>query len=341
MKTSDFYYELPEELIAQTPLDKRDSSRLMVYNRETGEVSHKKFHEIGQFLGPKDALVLNNTKVIPARLIGRKQGGGAKVELLLLKRLCGDLWESLVKPGRKAPEGTVIEFGGGMLRAVVESKTPSGGRLVRFSYEGIFERVLDCLGEMPLPPYIHAKLKEKDRYQTVYARYEGSAAAPTAGLHFTPELLEQIRHSGTIVTHVLLHVGLGTFRPVSEEDISRHVMHEEAYQIPTQTADILNRVHRDGGRVVAVGTTCTRVLETVADENGLLCGGSGQTSIFIYPGYRFKAIDALVTNFHLPQSTLLMLVSALVGRERALSLYELAVQERYRFFSFGDAMMIL
>jgi S-adenosylmethionine:tRNA ribosyltransferase-isomerase len=341
VKTSDFYYELPDELIAQTPLDKRDESRLMVYDRKSGEVLHKRFYEINQFLRPGDALVLNDTKVIPARLIGEKRPGGGKIELLLLRRIQGDLWETLVKPGRKMKEGAVVDFGGGILSATVEGRTPGGERLVRFTYDGLFENILDELGEMPLPPYIHVKLQEKQRYQTVYAKHEGSAAAPTAGLHFTPELLQRIRNSGISVTQVLLHVGLGTFRPVKEEEVARHEMHEEYYRIQPEAAALLNAVHSSGGRIIAVGTTCTRVLETVADDAGRIHPGSGKTSIFIYPGYRFKAIDCLVTNFHLPQSTLLMLVSALVGREKALELYNLAVAERYRFFSFGDAMLIL
>lgn len=340
MKTSDFYYDLPQELIAQDPLEDRSSSRLMLLDKETGEFSHKVFRDIIDYLQPGDCLVLNNTKVIPARIIGEREGTGARIELLLLKRKSGDVWETLVKPGKKAKPGTKISFGGGLLHAVVEEVVEDGNRLVRFEYEGIFEEILDQLGQMPLPPYITHELKDKNRYQTVYARYEGSAAAPTAGLHFTKELLEQIKEKGVAVAGVTLHVGLGTFRPVKVEDVTKHHMHEEFYQVTEEAAALINQTKKQGGRVVCVGTTSCRTIESASDEAGVVHAGSGNTGIFIYPGYRFKVLDALITNFHLPESTLLMLVSALAGKEHIMNAYEEAVKEKYRFFSFGDAMFI-
>ena len=340
MKTSDFYYDLPEELIAQDPLEDRSSSRLMTLDKETGEVSHQVFRKIVDYLQPEDCLVINNTKVIPARIIGEKEGTGARIELLLLKRRDKDVWETLVKPGKKARPGTRISFGGGLLTAVVEELAEEGNRLIRFEYEGIFEEILDQLGQMPLPPYITHELKDKNRYQTVYAKYEGSAAAPTAGLHFTNELLEQIREKGVRIAGVTLHVGLGTFRPVKVEDVTEHHMHEEYYQVTEEAAAIINETKQRGGRVICVGTTSCRTIESAADENGVVQAGSGNTDIFIYPGYQFKALDALITNFHLPESTLLMLISALAGKEHVMAAYEEAVKERYRFFSFGDAMFI-
>jgi len=340
MKTSDFYYDLPEELIAQDPLQDRSASRLMVLNRERGEVSHHIFRDILDYLKPEDCLVINNTKVIPARIIGEKEGTGARIELLLLKRRGGDVWETLVKPGKKARPGTRVSFGGGMLTAVIEGVEEEGNRLVRFEYEGIFEEILDRLGQMPLPPYITHELKDKNRYQTVYAVHEGSAAAPTAGLHFTKELLEEIRHRGIRIAEVTLHVGLGTFRPVKVEDVTDHHMHEEYYEVTEEAAAIINETRARGGRVICVGTTSCRTIESAADEQGIVHAGSDNTSIFIYPGYRFKALDCLITNFHLPESTLLMLISALAGKEFVMKAYEEAVRERYRFFSFGDAMFI-
>ena len=341
MKTSDFNYDLPEELIAQTPVEPRDHSRLLVAHVETGTLEHRRFDNIVEYLRPGDALVINETRVIPARLLGVKEETGVPVEVLLLKRLNATDWEALVRPGRRLRPGTLCSFGGGLLRCeVLENVEETGGRIVRFLYEGVFEELLDRLGEMPLPPYIHEKLADPSRYQTVYARTEGSAAAPTAGLHFTPALLDRIRAMGVKVVPVLLHVGLGTFRPVSAEDISEHKMHSEWYQVTREAADTLNAVHAAGGRIVCVGTTSVRTLETAADENGFIRAGQGDTAIFIHPGVRIKAVDALITNFHLPQSTLLMLVSAFMGRENALSVYRTAVQERYRFFSFGDAMFI-
>lgn len=340
MKTSDFYYDLPEELIAQDPLLDRSSSRLMVLDRATGQVSHHVFKEIIDYLNPGDCLVINNTKVIPARLYGIKEDTGAHIELLLLKRQSGDVWETLVKPGKKARPGTRIVFGDGRLKAEVIDVVEEGNRLVRFEYDGIFEEVLDALGEMPLPPYITHKLEDKNRYQTVYAKYEGSAAAPTAGLHFTKELLRDIEAKGVKIANVTLHVGLGTFRPVKVEDVSNHHMHSEFYMVDKEAADIINDTKKHGGRVISVGTTSTRTLESVADEQGFVREASGWTQIFIYPGYTFKCVDALITNFHLPESTLLMLVSALSSREMILNAYETAVREKYRFFSFGDAMFI-
>ena len=341
MKTSDFDYNLPEELIAQTPMEPRDHSRLLVVHRGTGEVEHRHFYDITEYLRPGDALVINETKVIPARLLGVKEDTGVPVEVFLLRRLNATDWEALVRPGRRLKPGAMCSFGEGLLRCEILGNVQEiGGRVVRFHYEGVFEELLDQLGEMPLPPYIHEKLEDGARYQTVYAREEGSAAAPTAGLHFTPELMEKIRAMGVTIVPVLLHVGLGTFRPVKAEDLSEHVMHSEAYQVTPEAADTLNRIRRAGGRIVCVGTTSVRTLETVTTEDGVVHPGSGDTAIFIHPGVKVKAVDALITNFHLPQSTLLMLVSALMGREKALSVYEEAVQERYRFFSFGDAMFI-
>ena len=340
MKTSDFYYDLPEELIAQDPLEDRSSSRLLVLDKKTGKTEHHVFREITDYPNPGDCLVLNDTKVIPARLIGVKEETGAKIEVLLLKRGADDVWETLVKPGKKARPGARISFGDGLLMGEVIDVVEEGNRLIQFKYEGIFEEVLDQLGEMPLPPYITHKLEDKNRYQTVYAKYEGSAAAPTAGLHFTKELLEQIKEKGVKIAHVTLHVGLGTFRPVKVENILEHHMHSEFYMVDEEDAKMINDTKANGGRVISVGTTSTRTLETVADENGVIHAGSGWTQIFIYPGYKFKAIDCLITNFHLPESTLLMLVSALAGRDNILNAYKTAVEEKYRFFSFGDAMFI-
>ena len=341
LKKSDFYFDLPQELIAQDPLEDRSSSRLLVLDRATGQVSHHIFREIVDYLRPGDCLVLNNTKVIPARLLGVREQTGAHVEVLLLKRRENDVWETLVKPGKKCRPGTKLVFGDGLLRAEVLETVEEGCRLIRFDYEGIWEEVLDRLGEMPLPPYITHKLQDKNRYQTVYARHEGSAAAPTAGLHFTRELLGQIAGKGVHIAYVTLHVGLGTFRPVKEENVLEHHMHSEYYEVTEETADLINAAKAGGGRVICVGTTSCRTLESAADDNGFVRPGSGSTEIFIYPGYRFKVLDALVTNFHLPESTLVMLVSALAGRERVLGAYEEAIRERYRFFSFGDAMLVL
>lgn len=340
LKKSDFYFDLPQELIAQDPLEDRSSSRLLILNRESGEISHHVFREIIDYLNPGDCLVLNNTKVIPARLLGEREGTGAHVEVLLLKRREDDIWETLVKPGKKCRPGTRLVFGDGLLKAKVLETVEEGNRLIRFEYEGIFEEVLDRLGEMPLPPYITHKLQDKNRYQTVYAKYEGSAAAPTAGLHFTEELLRRIEEKGVKTAYVTLHVGLGTFRPVKEENVLEHHMHSEFYQVSEETARTINEVKERGGRVICVGTTSCRTVESASDENGQVLSGSGNTQIFIYPGYRFKVLDAMITNFHLPESTLVMLVSALAGRERVLDAYEEAVRERYRFFSFGDAMYI-
>ncbi len=340
LKTSDYFYELPPELIAQDPLEDRSSSRLMVLDQKTGAVSHHVFREIPSFLRPGDCLVLNNTRVIPARLMGVREETGGAVEVLLLKRRMGDVWECLVKPGKKARPGTRLAFGDGLLHAQVEDVVEDGNRLIRFFYDGIWEEVLDRLGEMPLPPYITHKLQDKNRYQTVYARFDGSAAAPTAGLHFTPELLDQIQDMGVELAYVTLHVGLGTFRPVKVENVKEHHMHSEYYQVSTEAAEKINRTKKNGGRVICVGTTSCRTVESAADENGQVEAGCGDTDIFIYPGYRFKVLDALITNFHLPESTLVMLVSALAGREHVLAAYEEAVKERYRFFSFGDAMLI-
>lgn len=340
MKTSDFYYDLPEELIAQDPLANRSDSRLMVLDKEHGAVSHHVFREIVDYLNPGDCLVINDTKVIPARLIGEREGTGAKIEVLLLKRKTGDVWETLVKPGRKAKPGTRIQFGGGLLVGEVMDIVDEGNRLIRFEFEGIFEEILDQLGQMPLPPYITHQLKDKDRYNTVYATHSGSAAAPTAGLHFTPELLKTIEEKGIDIARVTLHVGLGTFRPVKVDDVENHHMHSEFYMIDEEAAEKINRAKENGKRVICVGTTSCRTIESAADENGRLKPCSGWTEIFIYPGYQFKILDCLITNFHLPESTLIMLVSALAGKEHVLAAYEEAVKERYRFFSFGDAMFI-
>ena len=340
MKTSDFYYDLPEELIAQDPLANRSDSRLMVLDKENGAVSHHVFREIVDYLNPGDCLVINDTKVIPARLIGEREGTGAKIEVLLLKRKTGDVWETLVKPGRKAKPGTRIQFGGGLLVGEVMDIVDEGNRLIRFEFEGIFEEILDQLGQMPLPPYITHQLKDKDRYNTVYATHSGSAAAPTAGLHFTPELLKTIEEKGIDIARVTLHVGLGTFRPVKVDDVENHHMHSEFYMIDEEAAEKINRAKENGKRVICVGTTSCRTIESAADENVRLKPCSGWTEIFIYPGYQFKILDCLITNFHLPESTLIMLVSALAGKEHVLAAYEEAVKERYRFFSFGDAMFI-
>ena len=341
MDVKDFYYDLPQELIAQDPLEDRSSSRLMVLDKITGEVEHRHFKDITEYLRPGDCLVINNTKVIPARLYGVKEGTEAKIEILLLKRKENDIWETLVKPGKKCKIGTKIVFGEGILTGEVVDIVEEGNRLIQFHYEGIFEEILDRLGQMPLPPYITHQLQDKNRYQTVYAKYDGSAAAPTAGLHFTPELLQQVRDMGVEISEVTLHVGLGTFRPVKETDVLKHHMHSEFYKIEQSEADKINKAKKEGHRVIAVGTTSTRTLESAADENGFLTEKSGWTEIFIYPGYQFKVIDALITNFHLPESTLVMLVSALAGREHVLAAYETAVEEKYRFFSFGDAMFIV
>lgn len=341
MKTSDFYYDLPEELIAQDPLLERSSSRLMVLDKESGEIEHKIFKDITGYLKAGDCLVINDTKVIPARLHGVKEETGGHIEVLLLKRKSDNVWETLVKPGKKARPGARISFGDGLLKAEVLDVVEEGNRLIRFEYEGIFEEVLDQLGEMPLPPYITHKLEDKNRYQTVYAKHEGSAAAPTAGLHFTQDLLKEIEDMGVKIARVTLHVGLGTFRPVKVDDVNDHHMHSEFYMISEEAAEMINETKRQGGRVISVGTTSTRTVESVADEDGYLRAASGWTEIFIYPGYRFKCIDALITNFHLPESTLLMLVSALAGKEHIMAAYEEAVKERYRFFSFGDAMFIV
>ncbi len=340
MKTSDFNYELPEELIAQDPLADRASSRLLKLDKETGAVSHHTFRDIKEFLHPGDCLVLNNTKVIPARLFGKRKDTEGKVEVLLLKRKEDDVWETLVKPGKKARPGMVLEFGEGLLTGEVLDIVEEGNRLIKFHYEGIFEEVLDELGQMPLPPYITHELKDKNRYQTVYAKHDGSAAAPTAGLHFTSELLEEIRNKGVEIAYVTLHVGLGTFRPVKVEDVNEHHMHSEFYNIDQEEADKIMHAKNNGGRIIAVGTTSCRTLESAAKDDGTIAASSGWTDIFIYPGYEFKLIDALITNFHLPESTLMMLVSALAGRDHIMEAYRIAVEERYRFFSFGDAMFI-
>ncbi len=340
MEKKDFYYDLPPELIAQDPLEDRAGSRLLVLDKVTGEIAHKVFTDIVDYLHEGDCLVLNNTKVIPARLMGTKVETGAAIEVLLLKRREKDVWETLVKPGKKAREGAVISFGGGLLTGKVIDVVDEGNRLIQFQYEGIFEEVLDQLGEMPLPPYITHKLADKNRYQTVYAKYEGSAAAPTAGLHFTKELLAKVQEKGVRLAYVTLHVGLGTFRPVKEDNILDHHMHSEFYQVTQETADLINNTKQTGGRVICVGTTSCRTVESAAGTDGKVMAGSGDTEIFIYPGYQFKVLDCLITNFHLPESTLIMLVSALAGRENVLNAYQTAVQERYRFFSFGDAMLI-
>ena len=340
MKTSDFYYDLPKELIAQDPLEDRSASRLMHLNKETGEYEHGHFRDILKYLKPGDCLVINDTKVIPARLYGSKVGTDAAIEILLLKRRENDIWETLVKPGKKCKVGTVISFGDGILTGEVVDIVDEGNRLIQFHYDGIFEEILDQLGEMPLPPYITHKLQDKNRYQTVYAKHEGSAAAPTAGLHFTKELLQQVQDAGVKIAHVTLHVGLGTFRPVKVEDVTQHHMHSEFYVVEEDQAKLINDTKAAGGRVIAVGTTSCRTLESATGEDGILKAGSGWTEIFIYPGYRFKMIDGLITNFHLPESTLVMLVSALAGKEHIMAAYEEAVREKYRFFSFGDARMI-
>jgi S-adenosylmethionine:tRNA ribosyltransferase-isomerase len=341
MDVKDYFYELPEELIAQDPLEDRSGSRLMVLDKTTGEVEHRHFYEVLEYLKPGDCLVINNTKVIPARLFGVKEGTLAKIELLLLKRRENDIWETLVKPGKKAKPGTKIIFGDGLLTGEILDVVDDGNRLIQFHYEGIFEEILDQLGQMPLPPYITHQLKDKNRYQTVYAKYDGSAAAPTAGLHFTKELLAKVKDMGVEIAEVTLHVGLGTFRPVKVDNILDHHMHSEFYMITQEAADKINRAKQEGHRVIAVGTTSTRTLEAASDENGFLKETSGWTEIFIYPGYQFKVIDSLITNFHLPESTLVMLVSALAGREHVLNAYRIAVEEKYRFFSFGDAMLII
>lgn len=340
MRTADFYYDLPEELIAQDPLLDRSSSRLMHLDKKTGEIQHTDFKHIVNYLKPGDCLVINDTRVIPARLYGSKVGTDAGIEILLLKRKENNIWETLVKPGKKAKPGTKISFGDGLLIGEVLDIVEEGNRLIQFTYDGIFEEILDQLGEMPLPPYITHKLQDKERYQTVYAKNEGSAAAPTAGLHFTKELLQQIQDMGVKIAHVTLHVGLGTFRPVKVDDVENHHMHSEFYVVEEDQAKLINDTKKNGGRVISVGTTSCRTLESATDENGILQAKSGWTEIFIYPGYKFKMIDALITNFHLPESTLLMLVSALAGKEHIIKAYEEAVKERYRFFSFGDAMLI-
>ena len=340
MKKSDFYFDLPEELIAQDPLEDRSGSRLLMLDKKTGETKHRVFHDIVNYLAPGDCLVLNNTKVIPARLLGVKEDTGAAIEVLLLKRREKDVWETLVRPGKKCRPGAKFVFGDGLLKAEVLEVVEEGNRLIQFTYDGIFEEVLDKLGEMPLPPYITHKLQDKNRYQTVYAKYEGSAAAPTAGLHFTKELLQQIEAKGVKLAYVTLHVGLGTFRPVKEDDILDHHMHSEYYQVTEEAAKLINDTKKAGGRIICVGTTSCRTVESAADENGMVQAGCDNTEIFIYPGYQFKVLDCLITNFHLPESTLVMLVSALAGREHILAAYEEAIREKYRFFSFGDAMFI-
>ncbi len=340
MKTSDFYYDLPQELIAQDPLEDRSASRLMVLDKKTGKIQHHIFKEIVNYLNPGDCLVINDTKVIPARLYGAKVGTDAKIEVLLLKRKENNIWETLVKPGKKAKIGTKISFGEGLLIGEVVDIVEEGNRLIQFTYEGIFEEILDKLGQMPLPPYITHQLKDKNRYQTVYAKHDGSAAAPTAGLHFTPELLDEIRAKGVNIAHVTLHVGLGTFRPVKVEDVTQHHMHSEFYVVEEDQAALVNETKKKGGKIISVGTTSLRTLESASTEDGILKAGSGWTDIFIYPGYRFKIVDRLITNFHLPESTLIMLVSALAGKEHIMAAYEEAVKDKYRFFSFGDAMFI-
>ncbi len=340
MKVSDFDFYLPEELIAQHPLEKRDESRLMVLDKKTGEIEHKRFYDIIDYLNKGDTLVLNNTRVMPARLIGEKENTGGKIEFLLLKRVEGDKWECLAKPGKSAREGRRFTFGNGILKAQVIEVLENGNRIVEFYYDGIFEQVLDSLGEMPLPPYIHEKLEDKERYQTVYSKEKGSAAAPTAGLHFTKELLKKIQDKGVNIVYLTLHVGLGTFRPVKVENIENHNMHSEFYMLSKESAEVINETKKRGNRVISVGTTSTRTLETIGDENGMVKEQSGWTNIFIYPGYKFKVVDNLITNFHLPESTLIMLVSTLAGKENVMNAYNIAVKEKYRFFSFGDAMFI-
>ncbi len=342
MKTADFYYDLPEQLIAQTPMEPRDHSRLMVLGSASGQWSHRRFYDVIDYLHKGDVLVVNETKVIPARLLGTKEGMDTPVEVLLLKRIDKDQWEALVKPGRRLKPGAECAFGDGRLKCrILGNVTETGGRVVKFIYEGIFEEILDKLGQMPLPPYIHEKLEDPSRYQTVYARQEGSAAAPTAGLHFTNELLEKIQQKGIDIVKVLLHVGLGTFRPVKVEDVQSHQMHSEYYEVTREAAERINRCHQEGHRVICVGTTSVRTLETAATEDGQVHEGKGDTAIFITPGVKIKAVDGLITNFHLPESTLLMLISAFIGRENVLSAYKEAVKEEYRFFSFGDACFLL
>lgn len=341
MLVQDFDYTLPEELIAQTPLKDRDKSRLLVYDRKTKEIQHRIFSDIVEYIRPEDCLVLNNTRVLPARLLGKKSGTGGSVEMVLLKDLGDNQWEVLVNPGRRVKEGCIVEFGDGLLKARVIKRTEEGNRLVQFEYQGIWQEVLDKVGIMPLPPYIHATLEDKERYQTVYSKINGSAAAPTAGLHFTKELLEKIAQKGTEIAYLTLHVGLGTFRPVKEETVQDHKMHTEYYAVDEETAEKINARRRAGGRIIAVGTTSCRVLETVTTSDGVVHAGEGETGIFIYPGYTFKAVDALITNFHLPKSTLLMLISAFAGREEVLRFYGEAIAEKYRFFSFGDACLLL
>lgn len=340
MRTKDFDYALPEELIAQTPVEPRDSSRMMVCNRNDNKREGKIFRDITDYLRPGDVMVINQTRVIPARLLGVKESTGVPTEFLLLKRQDKDTWEALVKPGRRLHAGDTVSFGDGLLRAEIIDNTDAGGRVVRFIYEGVFENLLEKLGEMPLPPYIHEKLEDPNRYQTVYAKLDGSAAAPTAGLHFTPELLKKVEEMGVTVVPVLLHVGLGTFRPVKEDDVDNHVMHSEFYEVTEEAAEKINSARKNGGRLLCIGTTSMRTIETAADDEGIVHAGSGMTNIFIKPGVKIKAVDLLLTNFHLPQSTLLMLVSALMGRDNALEAYQQAVEERYRFFSFGDCMLI-
>ncbi len=340
LKRSSYFYDLPQELIAQDPLERRSDSRLMVLDRESGRTEHRHFYEIGEYLHEGDCLVINNTRVIPARLIGNREPGGGAVEVLLLRRISDVRWECIVRPGKKLRTGARVSFGDGLLKGEITEVLPDGNRYIDFEFDGIFEEILDKLGEMPLPPYITHKLSDRERYQTVYAKYDGSAAAPTAGLHFTPRLLEDIKTSGVKVAEVTLHVGLGTFRPVKEDDLRNHVMHTEHYEVTREAADLINETKKQGGRVISVGTTSTRTLESVSDESGFVHPGVGETDIFIYPGYTFKVIDGLITNFHLPESTLIMLVSAFAGRESVLAAYEEAVREKYRFFSFGDAMLI-
>ena len=340
MKTSDFYYELPQELIAQEPIAERSSSRLLVLDRNTGSVEHRIFRDIKEYLRCGDCLVLNDTRVMPARLLGVKEGTGGSIEFVLMKNISGDLWEVILRPGKRAKPGARFVFGDGLLRAEIIDVVEGGNRIARFEYDGIFHEVLDKVGIVPLPPYITKKLDDAERYQTVYSRYMGSAAAPTAGLHFTRGLLEDLKNSGIYIVYLTLHVGLGTFRPVKTENIEYHVMHSEVYYLSKEAAYTINKARAEGGRIIAVGTTSCRVLETVSSDEGIVSPLSGSTDIFIYPGYRFKAVDAMITNFHLPESTLLMLVSAFAGRERILSAYSSAVEQRYRFFSFGDAMFI-
>ena len=340
MKTSDFYFDLPEELIAQTPLENRSNSRLMVLDKKTGEIEHKIFKDVIDYLNPGDCLVLNNTRVIPARLIGEKVDTGGKIEFLLLKRTDKDVWQALVKPGKRAKVGTKFSFGNGKLIGEVIGLAEEGSRLIKFYYEGIFEEVLDELGNMPLPPYITERLQERERYQTVYSKHNGSAAAPTAGLHFTNELLEKIKEKGIDIAFVTLHVGLGTFRPVKVDDVLEHEMHSEYYMVDEEAAQKINKAKQNGNKVICVGTTSCRTVESATNENGEILPSSGWTNIFIYPGYKFKMVDRLITNFHLPESTLIMLVSALVSKDSVLNAYNIAVKEKYRFFSFGDAMII-